>query len=99
MLVFLFGNIIFLFFFAQVSVTNEIYTHLGNPHFLFCPTQYCGTRAVPTVQYSEYLNTLGSKLNHAIDIMWTGGKVISKNITVEFIQEVTEVLRYVGLFL
>ncbi|KNC31600.1 hypothetical protein FF38_12819 [Lucilia cuprina] len=78
---------------AQVSVTNEIFTHLGNPRFLFCPTQYCSTRAVPSVHDSEYLNTLGSKLNHEIDIMWTGSKVISKVITLESIQEITEILR------
>ncbi|KAH8268657.1 hypothetical protein KR026_011278 [Drosophila bipectinata] len=78
---------------AQVSVTNEIYAHLGSPKFLFCPTQYCASRAVPTVQESEYLNTLGSKLNNEIDILWTGDKVISKTITIESIQEITEVLR------
>ncbi|XP_033167331.1 protein O-GlcNAcase [Drosophila mauritiana] len=78
---------------AHVSVTNEIYTHLGSPRFLFCPTQYCASRAVPTVQESEYLNTLGSKLNNEIDILWTGDKVISKNISLESIQEITEVLR------
>ncbi|XP_039956052.1 protein O-GlcNAcase isoform X2 [Bactrocera tryoni] len=78
---------------AQVSVTNEIFTHLGNPRFLFCPTQYCSTRAIPTVHDSEYLNTLGSKLNHDIDIMWTGNKVISKIISLESIQEITEILR------
>ncbi|EDW81646.1 uncharacterized protein Dwil_GK10916 [Drosophila willistoni] len=78
---------------AQVSVTNEIYLHLGGPKFLFCPTQYCVTRAVPTIQESEYLNTLGSKLNNEIDILWTGDKVISKTITIESIQEITEVLR------
>ncbi|XP_013103451.1 protein O-GlcNAcase [Stomoxys calcitrans] len=78
---------------AQVSVTNEIYTHLGNPRFLFCPTQYCASRAVPSVHDSEYLNTLGSKLNLDIDIMWTGDKVISKIISVESIQEITEILR------
>lgn len=78
---------------AQVSVTNEIFTHLGNPRFLFCPTQYCSSRAVPSVHDSEYLNTLGSKLNHEIDIMWTGNKVISKDITLESIQEITEILR------
>lgn len=78
---------------AQVSVTNEIFTHLGNPRFLFCPTQYCSTRAVPSVRDSEYLNTLGSKLNHDIDIMWTGDKVISKIISVESLQEITEILR------
>ncbi|EDV94572.1 GH21911 [Drosophila grimshawi] len=78
---------------AHVSVTNEIFTHLGCPKFLFCPTQYCGTRAVPTVVDSEYLNTLGSKLNNVIDILWTGDKVISKTITIDSIREITEILR------
>ncbi|XP_055592183.1 protein O-GlcNAcase [Uranotaenia lowii] len=78
---------------AQVSVTNEVYNHLNCPRFLFCPTQYCSTRAVPNVKQSEYLNTLGSKLIQAIDIMWTGPKVISKLLTVESIQEITEVIK------
>ncbi|XP_072388676.1 protein O-GlcNAcase isoform X2 [Diabrotica undecimpunctata] len=78
---------------AQVSVTNECYQHLGQPKFLLCPTQYCSTRAVPNVTNSEYLNTLGSKLAQEIDIMWTGQKVISRILTKENIQEVTEVLR------
>lgn len=47
---------------AQVSVTNEVYNHLNCSQFLFCPTQYCGSRAQPTVTNSEYLNTIGSKL-------------------------------------
>ena len=63
---------------AQVSVTNEVYAHLSQPRFMFCPTQYCSTRAVPTVHTSEYLNTIGQKLAPDIDIMWTGPKVISK---------------------
>ena len=70
---------------AQVSVANEIYTHLDQPKFMFCPTQYCSSRAVPTVQNSEYLNTLGSKLAPEIDIMWTGPKVVSKVILWHFI--------------
>ncbi|XP_055523311.1 protein O-GlcNAcase [Wyeomyia smithii] len=81
------------FAYAQVSVTNEIYNHLNCPRFLFCPTQYCSSRAVPTVKQSEYLNTLGSKLIQKIDVMWTGPKVISKLLTVECIQEITEVLK------
>ena len=40
---------------AQVSVTNEIYQHLGQPKFLFCPTQYCTARAVPTVSQTHRL--------------------------------------------
>lgn len=78
---------------AQVSVTNEIYNHLNCSRFLFCPTQYCSTRAQPSVTNSEYLNTIGSKLVQDIDILWTGPKVISKHLTVESIQEVTEVMR------
>ncbi|XP_019868330.1 protein O-GlcNAcase isoform X2 [Aethina tumida] len=78
---------------AQVSVTNEIYQHLGQPKFLVCPTQYCSTRAVPNVPNSEYLNTLGSKLAQEIDIMWTGNKVISRLLTKENVQEISEVLR------
>ncbi|CAK9823669.1 Protein O-GlcNAcase [Anthophora retusa] len=78
---------------AQVSVTNDIFQHLGQPKFLLCPTQYCATRAMPNVSSSEYLNTLGSKLAQEIDIMWTGPKVISRLLTVESIEEITEVLR------
>lgn len=78
---------------AQVSVTNDIFQHLGQPKFLLCPTQYCATRAVPNVPTSEYLNTLGSKLAQEIDIMWTGPKVISRLLTLESIEEITEALR------
>lgn len=78
---------------AQVSVTNDIFQHLGQPTFLLCPTQYCATRAMPNVPSSEYLNTLGSKLAQEIDIMWTGPKVVSRLLTPESIEEITEVLR------
>nr|CAG4641483.1 EOG090X01OH [Eurycercus lamellatus] len=79
---------------AQVSVTNEIYEYLNQPKgFLFCPTQYCGSRAVPDVRNSEYLNTVGSKLAPGIDVMWTGPKVISRLITPASIDEISDVLR------
>ncbi|GLG94788.1 Uncharacterized protein GBIM_01914 [Gryllus bimaculatus] len=78
---------------AQVSVSNEVFQHLGQPRFMLCPTQYCAARATPNVQNSEYLNTLGAKLAPEIDIMWTGPKVISRLLTVESIEEITDVLR------
>ncbi|XP_074601301.1 O-GlcNAcase [Brevipalpus obovatus] len=78
---------------AQVSVTNEVYQSLRQPKFLFCPTEYCTSRAVPNVHTSEYLNTLGTKLLPNIDILWTGNKVISKTISVQSIQELSEVLK------
>ncbi|CAG0881623.1 unnamed protein product [Darwinula stevensoni] len=78
---------------AQVSVTNEVHQHTGCKHFMFCPTQYCSSRAVPDVPNSEYLTTIGSKLERSIDIMWTGPKVISKVISISGIQQLSEVLR------
>ncbi|UXI20010.1 Exportin-7 [Sarcoptes scabiei] len=77
---------------AQVSVTNEVFQHLDNPIFLFCPTEYCSSRAVPSVQNSDYLATIGSKLNSKIDVMWTGNKVISQSICLPQIQELIDVL-------
>ncbi|XP_013779200.1 protein O-GlcNAcase-like isoform X1 [Limulus polyphemus] len=78
---------------AQVSVTNEVYQHLSQPMFLFCPTEYSASRAVPDVRNSEYLNTIGSKLMPGIHILWTGPKVISKVISIESILELSEVLK------
>lgn len=83
---------------AQVTISNEIYDHLNRNrsnrlNFLFCPTQYCSTRAVPNIQESEYLQTIGQKLNANIDIFWTGSKVISKILTSEEILEITEVFK------
>ncbi|XP_014662166.1 PREDICTED: protein O-GlcNAcase-like isoform X2 [Priapulus caudatus] len=81
------------FAYAQVSVTNEVFQHLEQPRFLFCPTEYCASRAVPNVPTSEYLNTIGSKLLPGVDILWTGPKVVSRHVSVESIEEITEVMK------
>ncbi|XP_040923490.1 protein O-GlcNAcase isoform X1 [Betta splendens] len=79
---------------AQVSITNEIYQYLGEPEtFLFCPTEYCGTFCYPNVSQSPYLHTVGEKLLPNIDVLWTGPKVVSKDITVESIEEVSKILK------
>ncbi|XP_071171502.1 protein O-GlcNAcase-like [Mytilus edulis] len=78
---------------AQVSITNEVFQHLEQPHFYFCPTEYCSSRALPTLSSSEYLNTVGSKLLSAIEILWTGVKVVSKKMTIKHLEEVTAVFR------
>ncbi|XP_074501851.1 protein O-GlcNAcase isoform X1 [Sebastes fasciatus] len=79
---------------AQVSITNEIYQYLGEPEtFLFCPTEYCGTFCYPNVPQSPYLHTVGEKLLPDIEVLWTGPKVVSKDITVESIEEVSKILR------
>ena len=78
---------------AQAAVTNIMYEYLDQPKFLFCPTEYCATRALPTVKTSPYLNTIGQELHPTVQVMWTGYQVISAVITVESIKEVAEVLR------
>ncbi|KAL8621289.1 hypothetical protein ACOMHN_008114 [Nucella lapillus] len=78
---------------AQASLTNEVYQYLNQPKFLFCPTEYCVTRALPSVLQSEYLTTLGSKLLPGIEVMWTGCKVVSKKITIQTLEDITTVLK------
>ncbi|XP_068423749.1 protein O-GlcNAcase [Clinocottus analis] len=79
---------------AQVSITNEIYQYLGEPEtFLFCPTEYCGTFCYPNVHQSPYLHTVGEKLLLGIEVLWTGPKVVSQDISVESIEEVSKILR------
>lgn len=81
---------------AQVTLTNDVVEHLGERAaggFLVCPTQYCATRAVPSVSQSEYLRTLGTQLSQDVDVMWTGPKVITRIIDLEGVEEVAEVLK------
>nr|XP_028586346.1 protein O-GlcNAcase isoform X1 [Podarcis muralis] len=79
---------------AQISITNEIFQYLGEPEtFLFCPTEYCGTFCYPNVAQSPYLRTVGEKLLPGIDVLWTGPKVVSKDIPVESIEEVSKIIR------
>ncbi|KAI3382095.1 hypothetical protein SNEBB_006369 [Seison nebaliae] len=79
---------------AQSYVTNYLYEQLNKPKlFFFCPTEYCGSRALPDIKRSQYLNTIGSELDKNIKIFWTGDKVISKVISLKHIKLVREVLQ------
>ncbi|XP_057218292.1 protein O-GlcNAcase [Triplophysa rosa] len=79
---------------AQVSVTNEVFQHLEEPQiFLFCPTDYCAAFCTPSVQLSKYLNTVGEKLHPGVNILWTGPKVVSNDISVASVEEVSAVLK------
>jgi len=57
---------------AQVAVSNDLFQFINPDKFLFCPTEYCAARAVPNVKSSEYLRTIGTKLDFQFDILWTG---------------------------
>ncbi|KAG9346155.1 hypothetical protein JZ751_007973 [Albula glossodonta] len=79
---------------AQVSLTNEIFQHLGKPEtFMICPTDYCGSFCSPSVSESSYLQTVGNNLLPGIEVLWTGPKVVSNSIPVESIEEVSKILK------
>ncbi|KAM3726950.1 Protein O-GlcNAcase [Dirofilaria immitis] len=78
---------------AQLTVANSLYEFLKCPHFFFCPTEYCESRANPSLEESDYLVTLGKKLVADIHILWTGPRVVSREITIEHIRRVAAVLQ------
>uniref|UniRef100_A0A8R1TVP1 protein O-GlcNAcase n=1 Tax=Onchocerca volvulus TaxID=6282 RepID=A0A8R1TVP1_ONCVO len=78
---------------AQLTVANSLYEFLKCPHFFFCPTEYCESRANPSLEESDYLITLGKKLVADIHILWTGPRVVSREITIEHIRRVAAVLQ------
>ncbi|VDM16665.1 unnamed protein product [Hydatigera taeniaeformis] len=93
---------------AQVALTNKVYEALNHPDvFLFCPTEYCASRAVPNVNHSTYLATLGSDLTEGvllflsmliqyflgIKVMWTGPQVVSKRIPTLGIRDLLRLLK------
>ncbi|EJW88664.1 hyaluronidase [Wuchereria bancrofti] len=78
---------------AQLTVANALYEFLKCPHFFFCPTEYCESRANPSLEESDYLLTLGKKLVADIHILWTGPRVVSREITIDHIRRVAAVLQ------
>ncbi|XP_017212504.1 protein O-GlcNAcase [Danio rerio] len=79
---------------AQVTVANEIFRFLGEPPvFLFCPTEYCSSLCTPSVSKSPYLLTIGEDLLPDISVIWTGNKVISRELSADSLAEVQSVLR------
>lgn len=66
---------------AQISFTNAVFARLkelsDQTSLIVCPTQYCGDPA------TEYVRELGAGLDPAIDVMWTGPAVCSKELTLE----------------
>lgn len=81
------------FVMAQLTVSNAVFEYLKCPQFYFCPTEYCESRANPSLEESDYLNTLGKKLLNNIYILWTGPRVVSRYITVEHVRRVAAVLK------
>lgn len=61
------------FEFATLFLTIKLNLNCAwseNQNTLFL--EYCETRAVPNLEDSEYLTTLGTKLHPRIEVLWTG---------------------------
>ncbi|MCA9839192.1 MAG: beta-N-acetylglucosaminidase domain-containing protein [Trueperaceae bacterium] len=81
---------------AQAYVTNELFYHIRKQTkglFLFCPTEYCGRMATPSVKDSSYLQELGETLEKEIDVFWTGPEIVSEEISVASVLELQSVLK------
>ncbi|CAH8453518.1 unnamed protein product [Heterobilharzia americana] len=62
--------------------------------FLFCPTEYSASLAVPNINKSEYLATVASCLAPGIAVIWTGPLVVSKRILTKELQELSALLQH-----
>ena len=70
-----------------------MYNLLERPKFLFCPVEYCSSRAIPNVRDSEYLQTIGKLLDPNIKMFWTGSKVVSETITAKECDALAQVIK------
>ncbi len=82
---------------AQSAVANQIFhwlrEHCAAAQLAFCPTSYCGRMAERGLGGPDYLATIGRELTPEIDVFWTGPEIISREITVAHIRELTATLR------
>ena len=81
----------------QAATANQLFHALRSSDktasLIFCPTDYCARKAVPSVKDSVYLRTLGAELDPQIGFFWTGPEIVSETISVESIRELREVIR------
>lgn len=82
---------------AQCHVANALrqWVRERQPdgRFLFCPTPYCSRMANAGLGGHGYLAIIGRELAPDIDVLWTGPEIISREITVEHVEELGRVLR------
>lgn len=82
---------------GQAHVTNHIYAWLSERYavknFFFCPTPYCERMAERGLGGGvKYLQTLGSQLAPRIKIFWTGPEIISEEILIPHIRQVSALI-------
>lgn len=82
---------------AQCDVANQVFrwrqASVPETRMLFCPTPYCQRMVQWKLAGENYLGEIGSRLDKAIDIFWTGPEIISETISVESIRELAQQLQ------
>jgi protein O-GlcNAcase / histone acetyltransferase len=75
---------------AQATLANAVRAWLGEQRpqarFLFCPTPYCDRMARWQLGGAGYLDVIGARLDPAIDVLWTGPEIVSREIPVASIR-------------
>ena len=82
---------------AQASVANQLQAWLAERvpegRLLFCPTAYCTRMANAELGGRGYLAELGERLDPAVDVLWTGPEIISREITPEHLASIGRLLQ------
>ncbi len=82
---------------AQCHVANTLFRELRKDNIatrmLFCPTAYCGRMHERGLGGPGYLDEIGRKLDRAINVLWTGPEIISREITVPHVRQISRILR------
>ena len=82
---------------AQAHVANRVHEWLRGRdaagRMLICPTAYCTRMADAGLGGAGYLRELGERLAPAIDVLWTGPEIVSREITVDHLTGVASLLK------
>lgn len=78
---------------AQSFVANTVLERVREvcpeARFLFCPTPYCGRMDRHGLGGVGYLESLGRELSSDVEVLWTGPEIVSREISLEHIEELT----------
>jgi protein O-GlcNAcase/histone acetyltransferase len=81
---------------AQCDVVREAFRWVRErrpqARFLFCPTAYCERMVRHQKGGADYLETIGRELPAGIDVFWTGPEIISGQIPVSHVRELTRLM-------
>lgn len=72
-----------------ISVFQWLREQYDDSRFLFCPTPYCDRMQSWELGGTDYLQTIGELLPPDVDVLWTGPEIVSKEISVESIKQLT----------